>query len=202
MATNRQIVANRMNASRSCGPSSADGKARASRNAITHGLLAKVESLGEADQVEFRTLLEAVRDDWRPADVREDLLVIDITIGTFMKWRSLRLDCEFLGRPATGDGDGGDAARATLANTFIHNSVMVDKLMRYTAGADRKVARAIATLTAMQAARQKAAPADDDDESGVEGQDASESWEEPVDTAENSCLAVESPDAATSLEVG
>ena len=196
MATDRQIVANRANAAKSSGPKSAEGKSRAARNAVTHGLLAKIESLPEADREEFRTLLRTLEDAWRPADVREDLLVFDIATGTFVKWRSLRLDCEFLGRPATGDGSGDESASATLANTFTHNAVMVDKLMRYAAAADRKVARAIATLTAMQAARQKAAPDDNDDESGVEGQDASECWEEPVAPAENSCLCVESLDTA------
>ena len=92
-----------MNATKSCGPKSADGKSRAARNAVTHGSLAKIESLPEADREEFRTLLEALRDEWRPADLREDPLVVDIAIGTFMKWRSLGLDCEFLGIPETAD---------------------------------------------------------------------------------------------------
>jgi hypothetical protein len=38
MATERQIAANRRNARKSCGPRTPAGKARSSRNAITHGL--------------------------------------------------------------------------------------------------------------------------------------------------------------------
>jgi hypothetical protein len=54
----------------------------------------------------------------------------------------------------------------------------------------------------MQAARQKAAPADNDDESGVEGQNASESWGEPAAPAENSCLSDESLDTAANEQMG
>jgi hypothetical protein len=42
MASDKQIVANRANALKSRGPRSAGGKARASRNAIRHGLAANI----------------------------------------------------------------------------------------------------------------------------------------------------------------
>ena len=42
MATARQRRANRLNAQRSTGPKSAQGKARASMNALRHGLRAEI----------------------------------------------------------------------------------------------------------------------------------------------------------------
>jgi hypothetical protein len=42
MASEKQISANRLNALKGCGPRSAGGKARASRNATRHGLAANI----------------------------------------------------------------------------------------------------------------------------------------------------------------
>src|SRR4051812_9909903 len=53
MATERQIAANRANASRSTGPRSRAGRKRAAANATVHGLTANlVSNTGRAEQVE------------------------------------------------------------------------------------------------------------------------------------------------------
>ena len=61
MATARQRRANRLNAQRSTGPKSAQGKARASMNALRHGLRAEIpvlpgEDAGELERLRLETL--------------------------------------------------------------------------------------------------------------------------------------------------
>ncbi|MBI5265909.1 MAG: hypothetical protein HY851_01635 [candidate division Zixibacteria bacterium] len=43
MATDKQISANRLNAQKSTGPVTDDGKAASSRNAVTHGFFSKID---------------------------------------------------------------------------------------------------------------------------------------------------------------
>ena len=51
MASNRQIEANRKNAKRSTGPRTAEGRKRASRNALRHGLSRRKSNLDPATEV-------------------------------------------------------------------------------------------------------------------------------------------------------
>ena len=58
MATDAQIMANRINAQHSTGPKTAEGKERSKRNALTHGLTATVVIPGEVEgEVAFRVAL-------------------------------------------------------------------------------------------------------------------------------------------------
>lgn len=60
MATDKQLVANRQNALRSTGPRSLAGKARASQNAVKHGLTAHTVIPGEdpEEYIRFRGQIE------------------------------------------------------------------------------------------------------------------------------------------------
>jgi len=53
MATQAQIQANRLNAEKSTGPRTADGKRKASQNALKHGLLAQTMVIAGEDVGEF-----------------------------------------------------------------------------------------------------------------------------------------------------
>jgi hypothetical protein len=75
----RQLEANRRNALKSTGPRTPEGKARSSRNAITHGILAQEVLIragdGAEDPAELEALLEQFRNDLRPVGVLEEMLV-------------------------------------------------------------------------------------------------------------------------------
>src|SRR5262245_10281402 len=71
----RQLAANRANAQRSTGPRTAAGKARASLNALRHGILARsafnqvIE--GEGRRAEFEEIAAGLREDGRPRSLSE-----------------------------------------------------------------------------------------------------------------------------------
>jgi hypothetical protein len=69
MASKRQVEANRRNASRSSGPRSPHGKARASRNAFRHGLATRDSSAGFLAKLE--KLARRIAGNCQPATVLE-----------------------------------------------------------------------------------------------------------------------------------
>src|SRR5260370_30377070 len=58
MVSEKQLEANRQNARKSTGPRSAEGKFRASRNAVKHGLTAESVVLPNEDPAEYESRLQ------------------------------------------------------------------------------------------------------------------------------------------------
>ena len=85
-----QRLASRRNGARSRGPVTAEGKARAARNALRHGLCSADTVLvpGE-DPSEFAELLADLRAEHRPRDLSEDLLVQRLAVTV---WKLARCD--------------------------------------------------------------------------------------------------------------
>ena len=67
MASKKQIEANRRNAQKSTGPTSLEGKAASSMNALKTGLYAESEVLPCEDPAEYQELIERFYADHRPA---------------------------------------------------------------------------------------------------------------------------------------
>ena len=87
----RRLAANRQNARKSTGPRSERGKAVASQNARTHGLLSScvvVDWSGFEDPENFRILRESLLKDLRPEGALEELHVEKIAVGF---WRLQRM---------------------------------------------------------------------------------------------------------------
>ena len=78
----KKITANRRNALRSTGPTTAQGKRVVSMNALKHGLLAELVVIDDGDGKEnaaaYQQLLSSLVDDLRPAGALEELLVQEI----------------------------------------------------------------------------------------------------------------------------
>jgi hypothetical protein len=75
MATQRQIDANRRNATASTGPRTAEGKSTVSANALRHGLRAQNPFLSPEDEEEFETLNEGLLTEFDPqTEVERSLL--------------------------------------------------------------------------------------------------------------------------------
>ena len=75
MATDAQIQANRENAKKSTGPRTPEGKARVSKNALKHGLLAQDSVIPGEDPAEFDRHLTTYQDTYFPRNCVEKEIV-------------------------------------------------------------------------------------------------------------------------------
>ena len=88
MATEAQVAANRLNAQKSTGPRTVEGKAAASQNAVRHGLLA-VQAVVRGESVEeYQAYREAVVGDLQPVGAVEFVLA-ERVVG--LMWRLRRV---------------------------------------------------------------------------------------------------------------
>ena len=88
MATDRQLQANRENAKKSTGPRTPEGKARSSRNALRHGLLAQDSVIPGEDPAEFDRHLILFENTYVPKNYIEREIVRQIADAA---WRMQRL---------------------------------------------------------------------------------------------------------------
>ncbi|HEY1204064.1 MAG: hypothetical protein ABSH46_21000 [Bryobacteraceae bacterium] len=88
MASDRQTKANRENARRSTGPRTPLGKARASLNAVRHGLSARNAVLPQEDSEAYLELLTSLETEFQPHGPLETFLVQQMASA---QWRLLRL---------------------------------------------------------------------------------------------------------------
>jgi len=87
MTTEAQVAANRVNAQKSTGPRTAEGKAAVTRNAVKHGLRAQAVVLPGEDGDEYARYRGQMREQLQPADVQEIELAERI-VG--LSWRLRR----------------------------------------------------------------------------------------------------------------
>jgi hypothetical protein len=87
-ATAKQLEANRTNALRSTGPTSLEGKAAVTQNAVRHGILGGRLLLEDEDPSEFRALLDDLSGSLRAVGALELALVERMAVSL---WRQRRL---------------------------------------------------------------------------------------------------------------
>lgn len=87
MATEAQILANRLNARKSTGPRTAEGKAVASQNSIRHGLLAENDVISSESEADFNLYRRQLLDELKPDSPMESVLAERIVT---LSWRLKR----------------------------------------------------------------------------------------------------------------
>ncbi len=87
MATEAQVRANRLNAQKSTGPRTAEGKERAAQNALTHGLFAREGVIRGEDEDQFEEHRERLLGQLCPAGPLEEILAVRIVD---LSWRLRR----------------------------------------------------------------------------------------------------------------
>ncbi|HTQ60825.1 MAG TPA: hypothetical protein VMI32_11405 [Candidatus Solibacter sp.] len=133
----KKLAANRINARRSTGPKTAEGKAKSAQNAIKHGIFAKrfLQGASAETVAEMETLIGEMRDYYQPAGKLEEMLVEKIVIENARYARILGVEQEELARK----------------NAFFGPAV--DRVARYATSTNRALSRAIEDLERAQAAR-------------------------------------------------
>ncbi len=87
MSTEAQILANRLNAQKSTGPHTAEGRAAVSQNALKHGLLAEQDVINSESQADFELYREQLLDELSPVSPMESVLAERIVT---LSWRLKR----------------------------------------------------------------------------------------------------------------
>ena len=88
MATEKQIEANRLNAQKSTGPKTPEGRAAVRLNGVTHGLTAETIVLKGESEADFTNLLASLEAEHDPVSATEEALVGQLAMAT---WRLRRL---------------------------------------------------------------------------------------------------------------
>ncbi len=89
MATEAQVLANRLNAQKSTGPRTVEGKAAVAQNAVKHGLSARLDVIRGEDQAEFDLQREAMLGELVPVGLGESMLAERVVS---LSWRLQRVE--------------------------------------------------------------------------------------------------------------
>ena len=95
MSTTKQLAANRRNAQNSTGPRTAEGKARAARNGLKHGLTAEQQVMPSESEADFDDFVAAMRLEHDPQTPTEHLLVDQIISASWRLQRVRLLETNF-----------------------------------------------------------------------------------------------------------
>src|SRR5882762_8936644 len=88
MATDKQTAANRLNAQKSTGPRTPEGRAAVRLNGIKHGLTAETIILKGESEADFTQLFDSLEAEHDPITPTEEALVVQLAMAT---WRLRRL---------------------------------------------------------------------------------------------------------------
>ena len=172
MTSLRQIESNRRNAQRSTGPKTQGGKARASQNAVRHGLTAETVIGPLEDPADYRAFEQAVTTAYDAETAVERELVLRLASllwrlrrATSVETGLLRIQyeantapdpalpgevCEVIEIFQSGrDSNGRELARCFLRLADLDNGIF-ERLGRYEAALWRQVRQAIFTLQHLQ----------------------------------------------------
>ena len=174
-STDKQIAASRANGAKSRGPTTEEGRARSSRNALRHGLAAPALPpvsivLPTESPEDYETLLNSYLDEFAPAGLLETELVETMAAA---RWRLRRIAtietriltnemdrlAEYIDRAFT-DLEHDPTPDDRLAWTFhrIADKPGLSLLLRYEGTLDRSFARAFKQLQHLQSVRNRPQP--------------------------------------------
>jgi hypothetical protein len=163
MATNAQILANRLNSQKSTGPSSVEGKAAARFNALKHGMDAQSLIIPGEDPAELDALAHDYHEQFRPYGPEETLLVETLIRADWNRRRLRRIETELYRTLIAEQEAAGAPANTILGAVFAQNggNNPLDKIFRRLETAERTWFRAVKELRRAQQQRQSSAPDDD-----------------------------------------
>jgi hypothetical protein len=156
MASEAQIAANRLNAQKSTGPRTEEGKARSSKNHLIHGLTAK-GLLPHEDPGQLRQIHGNFYADFKPVGIAEEVEVELMACSYFRMGRFVHCEAQFLQRDPA-ETKAWPAERRLYDQTttnLMEQAKRLNFLSTYEARHQRSFDRALRTLLHLQAARAK-----------------------------------------------
>ena len=103
MATPAQIAANKLNAEKSTGPKTPEGKAKSSMNRLTHGFASPACIIPGEDGAILMALINDLKAEFEPATTTEEILVEKMAQAQWLTQRALNLQgeafCKRIRRP-------------------------------------------------------------------------------------------------------
>ena len=156
MATPAQITANQLNAQRSTGPKTADGKRSSSRNATLHGLSAATfRVLMHEDQVEYERLESRLINEYAPVTQYEEFLVEQLARTWWLLARAQRFHAMALDLLAGSAVDESDPDVVIVMRMFESNPGTLYTLERHVDKAEKSFYRAQRELRSAQRNRKE-----------------------------------------------
>ena len=155
--SDKQLAANRANAVLSKGPITPEGKAKSSKNATRHGILANAVVLEGESRERFAGILNSFNGEFQPKTPSERICVEKMAVS---HWRQLRIwavDSAAIAHeidrqsPTVLNKDA--PTRAMLALRALSETRHLDLMSRYEHRFDRQHYRALDVLQRLQAAR-------------------------------------------------
>ena len=147
-----RIEANRRNATRSTGPCTAEGKARASRNSLRHGLSGLSVVLSDESRGSFRIFEKRLREELQPVGAIEDFFVERIISSAWRLRRVHEIERGILEEERFNyDGMDGGIGLAFLRDASKADAVT--KLSRHEGCLERALFRSLHELQRLQAVR-------------------------------------------------
>jgi hypothetical protein len=181
MATDAQVAANRINAQKSTGPRTAEGKAVVAQNALKHGLLAREAVIRGEDPGEFEFYRDRMLGELAPVGTVESVLA-ERAVG--LSWRLRRAERvqnevfdtlysdqmdnplakltqsmlpKHLARPQVSE-DGRDLTLARVVVKDSANSRVLDRLLMYERRIEHSLFRTMRELQQLRLLRELEAP--------------------------------------------
>jgi len=191
MPTDAQILANRLNAQKSTGPRTIEGKAAVSQNAVRHGLSAERDVIASESQADFDLFRRQLLDELSPLSPMESILAERIValswrlkrVGRFQNQAIDALNADQTRSPlarltqsfsfniagkSQGDSTGlnGELALGRLAVKDFANARVLDRLLMYERRIENSLYKTILEIQRLNVMRKLSPIKADDDETG------------------------------------
>src|SRR5919204_2003708 len=140
----QKVVANTLNAAKSTGPRTEEGKKVCSRNATTFGMFVSDVCLEQEDEAEIGQLLAEYTGMYKPVNVAERELVHDITLAAMRKRRLARIEVGLFAAEQRAQTRHEASEQMTAA--FVIKESTYNSLFRAQAAAERSYKRAYDAL--------------------------------------------------------
>jgi hypothetical protein len=150
----------------STGPTSEEGKAVSSRNAVKHNLCSK--KLSGADLEEFNEVRAKLEEEWEPSSETERMLLEQMALSQWRMGRALEFELAVFDQESGFGRSTGDRCRcAEPESTFDASALAL--VLRYRTTAERAFYKALTELQRLRASmRQDACRQQDDEEAAVQ----------------------------------